>query len=195
MRTILLALMLAFSGGALSSTFSMIEKPPEMPSFSLTDHHGKSFSDQDLKGQWTLVLVGFTSCPDVCPYTLGNLEHVLAEASSKISPKNIPNVVFLAVDPNRDARNLADYVGYFHPDFIGVSGGVKDIDAFVSGIDAFYELKKPDASGFYDVSHSADIRVLAPSGLLHATLSIPMNAPIISDFLLKLQIDYRRGLQ
>ena len=194
-RMLVLIAMMMLSGKSLAAGFSMVKNPPEMPGFSLTDHRGQSFSNEDLKGHWTLVLVGFTSCPDVCPYTLGNLEHVLAEASSKISPDNLPKVVFLAVDPARDKASLAGYVNHFHPDFIGVTGEVGDVDAFVEGLDAFYKLKKPNAAGFYDVSHSADIRVLDPTGVLHATIETPMNAPIISDFLLKLQIDFWRGLQ
>lgn len=180
---------------AYADAFKRVNKPPEMPAFELHSADGSVFTDEDLKGTWTLVLVGFTSCPDVCPYTLGNLEHVLAETSSKVSPNNLPEVVFLAVDPDRDTASLAGYVAHFHPDFTGVTGQRADIDAFIEGMDAFYELEKADANGFYNVRHSADVRVIDPKGRLHATLETPMNAVETSDFLLKLQVDYRRNLQ
>lgn len=179
----------------VAGAFKRIENPPDMPDFSLVSQHGETIKSADLLGKWTLVLVGFTSCPDVCPYTLGNLEHVLAETSSKVRPDNMPEVIFLAVDPARDTKNLGAYVSYFHPNFLGVTGEVEDIDAFVEGLDAYYQLEKPDASGSYNVQHSADIRVIDPDGKLHATIETPMNAPETSDFLLKLQIDYRRNHQ
>jgi len=138
-------------------------------------------------------LVGFTTCPDVCPYTLANLEHVLAETASKVSPDNLPKVVFLAVDPDRDYLTLSAYVKHFHPDFTGVTGDREDIDAFVDGLDAFYELEKPDSSGFYNVRHSADIRVIDPNGKLHATIQTPMKAHETSDVLQRMQIEFRRN--
>lgn len=175
--------------------FERIESQPEIPSFNLQTHTGDSFTETDLLDRWTLILVGFTSCPDVCPYTLGNLEHVLAETASKVRPDNLPEVVFLAVDPDRDKQSLAAYVGHFHPDFTGVTGDTAQIDALVKGLDAFYELEEPDKQGLYNVRHSADIRIIDPQGRLHATMETPMNAPATSDFLLRLQVDYRKNLQ
>ncbi len=178
-----------------ADAFKRISNPPEIQGFVLETADGQVFTEQDLIDQWTLVLIGFTSCPDVCPYTLGNLEHVLAETASKVSPNNLPEVVFLAVDPDRDAASRAGYVGHFHPDFKGVTGERGDIDAFVESMDAFYELESADAQGFYNVRHSADVRVIDPQGRLHATLETPMNAVEVSDFLLRLQVDYRRSHQ
>ncbi|MFK7992953.1 MAG: SCO family protein [Granulosicoccus sp.] len=187
--------LLVSSSLSVAGPFNRLTEKSAIPDFSLTTQHGNSFTRDDLIGKWTLVLVGFTSCPDVCPYTLGNLEHVLAETTSKVRPDNLPEVVFLAVDPARDEKTLGAYVNYFHPNFVGVTGKKEDIDAFVKGLGAFYQLDKPDSSGGYNVRHSADIRVIDPNGMLHATIETPMKAYETSDFLLKLQVDYRRNLQ
>ncbi|MFK7859317.1 MAG: SCO family protein [Granulosicoccus sp.] len=196
MKCIYLSLVLIFlSPLCIAGPFERVDSESDMPGFFLSTQHGDPFTPDDLVGKWTLVLVGFTSCPDVCPYTLGNLEHVLAETASKVSPKNLPEVVFLAVDPARDAKSLGEYVNYFHPNFTGVTGEVDDIDAFVEGLDAFYQIDKPDSSGGYNVRHSADIRVIDPDGKLHATIETPMKPSETSDFLLRLQVDYRRNLQ
>lgn len=195
MRITFLFLISILSSASLAAKSSVVDNPPAMPDFELTDHHNAPFNQDNLLGQWTLVLVGFTSCPDVCPYTLGNLEHVLAATSSKIRPDNLPKVVFLAVDPARDSASLSAYVQHFHPDFLGVTGDVAEIDAFVDGLDAFYKLEKPDSRGFYDVRHSADVRLIDPTGRLYATLQTPMNAHETSDFLLRMQIDYRKSIQ
>ena len=183
------------AGTAHAGPFKRVKEGQVMPEFTLQTHKGDGFTNADLLDKWTLVLVGFTSCPDVCPYTLGNLEHVLAETASKVRPDNLPEVVFLAVDPARDYLSLAAYVKHFHPDFKGVTGEKENVDAFVGGLDAFYKLEQPDAHGNYDVVHSADIRVIDPDGKLHATIQTPMNAPKTSDFLQRLQIEYRRSHQ
>ncbi|MDB4224863.1 SCO family protein [Granulosicoccus sp.] len=175
--------------------FKRVENSEKVPAFTLQNHSGDVFTHSDLLDKWTLVLVGFTSCPDVCPYTLGNLEHVLAETASKVRPDNLPEVVFLAVDPDRDYLSLAAYVNHFHPDFTGVTGEKKHVDAFIEGLDAFYELEERDTYGNYNVRHSADIRVIDPEGRLHATIQTPMDAPKTSDFLQRLQIEYRRSHQ
>ncbi|MBX2880342.1 MAG: SCO family protein [Granulosicoccus sp.] len=180
---------------AYSGPFERLKSQPEVPAFSLQTHAGEPFTEADLLDRWTLVLVGFTSCPDVCPYTLGNLEHVLAETASKVRPDNLPEVVFLAVDPKRDQQSLAEYVGHFHPDFTGVTGDTAQIDSLVQGLEAFYAFEEPDSTGFYNVRHSADIRIIDPQGRLHATMETPMNAHETSDFLLRLQVDYRKNLQ
>lgn len=194
-NSILLFLLLVMPKLGVAGPFERIDNPSDMPAFVLSTQHGETFTHDDLIGKWTLVLVGFTSCPDVCPYTLGNLEHVLAETASKVRPDNMPEVVFLAVDPARDSANLGAYVNYFHPNFVGVTGELEDINAFVDGLDAFYQLDEPDASGGYNVRHSADIRVIDPNGKLHATIETPMKAPETSDFLLRLQVDHRRNHQ
>jgi protein SCO1/2 len=117
-----------------------------------------------------LLLVGFTSCPDVCLYTLSNLEHVLAETASNVRLDNLPEVVFLAVDPAWDYLSLAGYLKHFHPDFTGVTGELEHVDTFIEGLDAFYELEKSDTYVNYNVRHLADIRVLDPDRRLHATI-------------------------
>src|ERR1700720_5060338 len=38
--------------------------------FRLTDQNGKTVTDADLKGKWSLVYFGYTHCPDACPTAL-----------------------------------------------------------------------------------------------------------------------------
>ena len=185
-----------------ASDYTVVSDSPAMPEFQLLDHNGQAFNQDSLAKQWTLVLIGFTSCPDVCPYTLGNLAHVIEETSSRVTPANIPKVVFLAVGPDRDKNILEEYVNHYSEDFIGVTGEKHNIDKFVQGLDAFYKFeesvhahgKKQYDHGVYNVVHSADVRVLDPTGSLVATLNTPMDAYATADILLKLQIEYRKNL-
>ena len=142
----------------------ILDSPALVQAFTLDDHNGKPFTADSLKGHWSLVLAGFTNCPDVCPFTLANLEQVVAELGLRVRPDRLPAVIFLAVDPDRDRPNLKDYVVQFHPDFIGVTGAIDQIDRALKGIDAVAVRAKPDARGNYQVTHSAAVAVIDPQG-------------------------------
>jgi len=45
--------------------------------WSLTGMDGKSYTPADFNGKVTLVLFGFTQCPDVCPTSLAELAQVM----------------------------------------------------------------------------------------------------------------------
>ncbi|MEO0386616.1 MAG: SCO family protein [Pseudomonadota bacterium] len=169
-----------------------LEEPVPMPAFSLSNAAGQSFDAADLAEGWTVLMFGFNSCPDVCPFTLSNLEHAISETALRVSPANVPKVVFVSVDPARDAPFVGDYAAFFHPDFLGVTGDRETIDRLVSATDSFYRLEKPDASGFYTVQHSSAVSVIGPDGALRAKLQPPFDPGLTAEFLARLQIAYRR---
>src|SRR5262249_24417695 len=131
----------------------ILDRPELVHAFILDDHNGKPFTANSIKGHWSLILAGFTNCPDVCPFTLANLEQVVAELGLRLRPDRLPVVVFLAVDPDRDRANLKEYVKQFHPDFMGVTGELDQIERALKGFDAVAVRSKPDARGNYSVSH------------------------------------------
>ena len=106
----------------------------------------------------------------------------------------MPQVVFVSVDPARDAETVSDYARYFHPDFKGFTGARDQIDTLIQATDSFYRLMKPDASGYYEVQHSASVSVIAPDGTLRAKLQPPFDPGATAEFLARLQIAYRRSL-
>ncbi len=188
----LAALALAYASGAAAQTGIELEQPVELPAFTLEDHDRAPFTEAALQGQWTLLMIGYTSCPDVCPFTLANLEHVLAEVSQKVRPDNMPEVVFLALDPERDRETLGEYMALFHPDFMGVTGDRAEIARLVDALDATYRFTEPDEDDFYEVHHSSSVSVIDPEGRLRAKLQPPFEAFITADLLARLQIAYRR---
>lgn len=172
----------------------MLDDPVSLPAFTFGDENDTQFDAADLEGQWTLVMIGFLTCPDVCPFTLSNLEAAVAETGMRVRPDNIPKVWFLSVDPDRDADYVSEYGPFFHPEFRSMTGARDDIDAFVEATDGFYRLMPPDSEGYYEVQHSSAVSVIAPDGTLRAKLQPPFDPGLTAEFLARLQITYRKAL-
>lgn len=172
----------------------MLDEPIAMPTFAFTNELGEDFTERDLLDNWTIVMFGFLTCPDVCPFTLGNLEAAVSETGMRVSPDNVPNVVFISVDPDRDAEQVSEYAKFFHPDFESFTGEREQIDTLVEATDSFYRLMRPDHTGYYEVQHSSSVSVIAPDGTLRAKLQPPFDPGLTAEFLARLQISYRREL-
>lgn len=135
-------------------------KPVEV--HGLTDENGQPFGGGRLDGQWTVLFFGYTSCPDVCPTSLGLLKKeyaALGELQDQVQ------VVFVSVDPSRDTQaKLREYVNYFHEDFHAVRGRKEAIDHLAEQLGAFYRRDKTTAEAGYTMSHSGDFYLLDPEG-------------------------------
>jgi len=192
-NSFLVALIVAAHCLLVSQTHSATEDyvtlktPNEIKPFLLSDQYNQAFGLERLKNHWSLVFIGFTTCPDVCPVTLANLEAVRAEMGLRLSPGKIPRILFLAVDPDRDTPVLKEYLAYFHPEYIGLTGEVNQIDKLIKSLNAFYRLDKktPDDSD-YDVLHTAFVSVINPEGEMVAKLNPPFHPHKTGIFLIQL---------
>ena len=52
------------------------ENAKPLSDFTLNDQRGELVTKQQFLGQWNLVFLGYTSCPDICPLTLAKLNAV-----------------------------------------------------------------------------------------------------------------------
>ena len=71
-----------------------LPQPMALKPFRLTDHRGKPFGPDRLQARWTLLLFGFTHCPDVCPTTLAQMAQVRSRVH--LLDANIPSATRLA---------------------------------------------------------------------------------------------------
>lgn len=164
----------------------VLEQPKTLPTFALVDQYGEAFGVNRLKGHWSMIFIGFTSCPDVCPFTLANLEAVRSELGLRLPPAHIPQIVFLAVDPARDQPILKDYLAHFHPDYVGITGEPQQITKLVDGLDGFFRLEKTGPNDHtYNVKHSAAVSIINPEAKLVARISPPFHPHRTADYLLK----------
>lgn len=77
-----------------------IGKPSIGGPFSLTSHDSRTFTEQDLLGNWTLIYFGFTNCPDICPEELDKMGEAVQMVEASRKEKVLP--LFISVDPARD---------------------------------------------------------------------------------------------
>jgi protein SCO1/2 len=188
----LLLICLSFGASAQDVKGVILDEPVAVAEFSLVAQNGMPFTQEQLRGRWTLLFLGFTNCPDVCPFTLANLEAVRTELSQLITPENLPEVVFLAVDPDRDQDILADYVKHFGISFTGITGEREEIDKLVESVDGFYRLEKSSPEDdTYNVTHSAAVTVINPDCEITAKLSPPFHPVTTAIYLFR----HMRGLE
>ena len=169
----------------------VLENPRLLPEFTLLDQNGKSFTRAQLKNQWSVIFFGYTSCPDVCPTTLGVMDTAASLINAKPTQNNQPvRFIFASVDPVRDTpAHLKEYIKYFNSDFIAITGkNNTDIDRLSTPIGATYNYEDTKTSqpirdmstlskdGEYLVNHFAGIYIIDPSASVSAVVSPPHDA-------------------
>ena len=166
-------------------------QPRPLSEFQLNDHTGAVFGLDELRGKWTLMFFGYTSCPDICPTTMLILRGVvgaLAEAGA-----GLPRVVLVSVDPERDdAETLGQYVTYFGEDFLGVRGNEGQLRSLVLQIGAMYMHGPADENGYYEVAHNASVFLVDPEARMYAAFSPPHKSADIAHKLVAIRQRYER---
>ncbi len=165
-----LAIVLA---GALGVWLIIRQRPPQMhgtvlqspevsANFTLTATDGSPLSLSDLSGKWTALYFGYSFCPDVCPTTLSDLTAATDALGKKAEELN---VVFVSLDPARDTpERMGQYLAYFNPAFIGLTGDPKAINAVATQFGVFYEVHEAEGASGYLVDHTSTVIVLDPEG-------------------------------
>ena len=162
---------LSFSQLSLPKNNALVltEPPTPLPEFTFHKAGKVAFTNESLKGKWSLLFIGYTYCPDVCPTTLADLNYVYPSLAN--DQDTTTQVVFISVDPNRDkAEQLADYVNYFNENFIGVTSTHEQLWPFVTELGLIYSVvEEGETNEYYLVDHSASIVLINPEGKFHAT--------------------------
>jgi len=142
-----------------------VEPYPTAADFELTRSSGDLFRLSD-QGKVILLFFGYTSCPDVCPTTLAELNLALNQMKEKAAQVE---VVFVSVDPDRDSpETVQNYVSRFNPSFIGLSGSIDQLSPIWQDYGIY--------SGGPVVNHTARITVIDTQG--HLRLSYAYDTPL-----------------
>lgn len=171
------------------------ETAKPLSDFKLNNQNGELVTKAQFLGQWNLVFLGYTSCPDICPLTLVKLNNVY---------KNLHNdyplqIWFMSVDPKRDtAQKRKAYIDYFNPDFLAVSGPHKDLFPLVRELGLIYAISDSNESE-YAVDHSASVALVDQNGAVRAIFkpefkqgSVPLiNASQLTEEFIKIADYYK----
>jgi cytochrome oxidase Cu insertion factor (SCO1/SenC/PrrC family) len=130
--------------------------------FSLGDTDGNAVTQDALKGAYSLVFFGFTSCPDICPTTLQAMTVALDKIGTlaeKVKP------VFITIDPERDTPEvMKKYIASFNPRFLALTGSKEQTDAAATAYKVYYKAMKKEGDADYNVDHSGFIYLMNPAG-------------------------------
>lgn len=132
--------------------------------YLLLDHFGETVTDRSFGDRFQLIYFGYTQCPDVCPTALMTINEALAmmgDKAEQVQP------LMISVDPDRDTPAvLREFVGYFHPRLVGLTGTPEMLDRVAQNFRIRYEkVRLPeDPPDVYRVDHSAGIYFMGPQG-------------------------------
>ena len=162
--------------------------PRILEDWQLVRADGQPVGPAQLRGHWTLVFLGFTHCPDVCPTTLATLAKAQKQWAALPEARR-PRLLFVSVDPDRDTpQRTGEYAHYFHPDTWAATADAAARANFARAMGLVY-MKVPLEGGDYTMDHSATMVVLDPQGRQAGLIGPPLDAQAIANDMARLAGD------
>ena len=161
---------------------TVLPTPRSVPPFELQQSDGTPLTQDELKGHWTVVFLGFTHCPDICPTTLAQLSTAQKQWAA-IPEAQRPRVLFVSADPERDSpEQTGRYAHAFHPETLAATAPVPQLERFARSLSLVF-MKVPGASGEahdYSIDHSAALVLLDPQGKLGGVIQPPFDIKAVA---------------
>ena len=142
--------------------------PPHAPApsliggpFSLRDMDGKTVTEENLKGLYSLIYFGYSNEKDATPTEL----RVIAASLDLLGPNAERfKAYFVTLDPGRDEPEvLKAYLKGISPRLIGLTGTPDQIVAMAKAYHVFFERRaEPKEQGGYAMDYSPLIYVMGP---------------------------------
>jgi len=149
-----------FSGTVFESTAAAFD-------FTATNYDGTTFHLSEHRGEVLLLFFGYTFCPDVCPFTLADLNTLHEQLGDQADDLT---VVFVSVDPERDTiEKMATYVPAFNPNFYGLRLEGEMYEAVMTAYGVYVEKRFVEGSEIRDgyfVDHAGMSDLVAKVGNL-----------------------------
>lgn len=142
-------------------------RPFLLPDATLIDDDGKPFDvREEADGYVTLLYVGYTHCPDICPTHLYELSEAMKRLPDDVREEI--KVMFVTADPERDSPEvMKDYVETFDESFIGLTGTREQTDAFQEQLGIGVASRTDLGGGNYAVNHAAYVIAFTKEGEGH----------------------------
>lgn len=185
-KILLVGLMSFLLIGAVGAGVFLLSKPasfrgttyaepyPVASEFELSRANGNAFRLSETRGKIVVLFFGYTTCPDVCPITLGELNQALEKLGDQADQVQ---VLFVTVDPQRDTpERMQEYVDHFNADFIGLSGPETELSKVWADYGVFREVVEGTSAAGYLVNHTARVTLIDQQGNLR--VSFPFDTPV-----------------
>ena len=141
--------------------------PLPKPDVVLTDTHGDPFDFlAETEGYLTLLYLGYTHCPDICPTHLLELSKVLEAMDPELVERI--RVVFITTDPERDdAAAIRRWLDLFDSSFIGLTIEPDTLSSLLTFLGMPQITKRDIGDGRYTVNHATFLIAYTPDNLGH----------------------------
>ena len=152
--------------------------------FTLLDQNQQLKTSSLFNGKWSIVNLGYSFCPDICPSNLIDLVKI-QQHLKRLEPKLVTQMVFVSVDPKRDTPEvLYNYVQHFDASIIALTGEKPQIDLLSQSLNFVYMLE-PQQSDYYLVSHSDSVMIINPQSQFAGFFRPPYQPEHMAQTLLK----------
>ena len=170
------------AGPALAAV-QLFPQPRVLPDFTLQQSDGTQLVPGELRGHWTVVFIGFTYCPDICPTTLAQMAQAQKQWEA-LPDATRPRVLFVSVDPERDSPDrIGEYAHAFHRDTLAATADIPSLEAFAQSLSLVF-MKAPlggDAPpDAYTIDHSVAMAVLDAEGRMAGVVQPPFDPAAIA---------------
>jgi protein SCO1/2 len=163
---------------------TVLRAPLPLREFTLRDHRGQTFDRSRFGGRWSFVFFGYTFCPDVCPMTLSTFRGV----RERLGDDDDLQYVFVSIDPERDTlERLAEFVPYFHPEFVGVTGAHDELVNLTRTLGVYHQKADGETGPDYLMDHTISVMLIDPEGRMSAIFSKPDDPDAIADAFRKIR--------
>ncbi|XP_077249943.1 protein SCO1 homolog 2, mitochondrial-like isoform X2 [Tasmannia lanceolata] len=158
-----------------------INKPAFGGPFRLIDTEYRLVTENDLRGQWSLIYFGYTSSPDVGPEEVQKMAKAtdILEHNIKIKP------VFITIDPQRDSPSqLRAYLKEFDTRIVGLTGSIDAIRQTAQEYRVYFKKVEEDG-GDYLVASSHNMYLMDPNMETVRCFTQAYNAEQLAEDILK----------
>jgi protein SCO1/2 len=150
---------------------TVLQSTQPAPDFELMAAHGQTVRLSNFRDKLVLLYFGYTFCPDVCPTSLSKLAKAM-----DILGNQAEDVQVIMISVDRDTPEiLSEYVNFFDPSFIGVTGTPDEIAEVAALYGIYYQAHEGSKASGYLVDHTASVIVVDQNGYL--TLVYPYTTP------------------
>ena len=155
--------------------------------FVLTDQHGRTFTQEQLIGQWTFVLLGDTRCGERCAAALAALTGMRQRIAGTTRVKTT-QVLFVSL-AQASPEELRRYLAPYDEHFIGASGSPQTVARLADelGIAAAVPVSSRAAPGR---NHTGALSLIDPDGIVWGQFLPPFEVTMLTARYLKTRIGH-----